>query len=98
MRVLAEKSEVSSRTGGQPGSRRRVLAIDYGRRRIGLAISDELGITAQPLVVLIRKNRQEDLKRLRDVCRSQSIGHIIVGHPVHITGEAGDMAAEAARF
>jgi putative pre-16S rRNA nuclease len=76
----------------------RILAIDYGRRRIGLAISDELGLTAQPHAVLVRKNRQDDLKRLREICSRNAIGHIIVGYPVHITGEAGEMAAEASQF
>lgn len=77
---------------------RRILAIDYGRKRIGMALSDELGLTAQPLAVLIRKNRLEDLKRLRDVCLIHSVGHIIVGYPVHVSGQPSDMAAEAARF
>lgn len=76
----------------------RILAIDYGRKRIGLAISDELGLTAQPLVTLVRKNRREDLRRLRDVCRRHGVTRILVGHPLHITGAVGEMADEAARF
>jgi len=77
---------------------RRVLAVDYGRRRIGLALSDELGLTAQPLATLVRVNRQNDLRRLREACRTHGVTHIIVGHPLHMTGEAGEMANEAARF
>jgi putative Holliday junction resolvase len=77
---------------------RRILAVDYGRRKIGLALSDELGLTAQPLAVFARKNRQDDLKRLREICHRNSVGHIIVGYPLHITGEASEMAAEAAQF
>jgi putative holliday junction resolvase len=76
----------------------RVLAIDYGRKRIGLAVSDELHLTAQPLAVMKRANRREDLRRLRDICRKQGVARILVGHPLHITGEAGEMAEEAARF
>jgi putative Holliday junction resolvase len=76
----------------------RVLAIDYGRKRIGLALSDELQLTAQPLAVMKRTNRREDLRRLRDICRKQGVARILVGHPLHITGEAGEMANEAARF
>jgi putative holliday junction resolvase len=76
----------------------RVLAIDYGRKRIGLAVSDELHLTAQPLAVMKRANRREDLRRLRDICRKQGVALILVGHPLHITGEAGEMAEEAARF
>ena len=76
----------------------RILAIDYGRKRIGLAISDELLLTAQPLLVMERANRRDDLRRLRDICRKEGVARILVGHPLHITGEAGEMAQEAARF
>jgi putative Holliday junction resolvase len=77
---------------------RRILSVDYGRKRIGLALSDELGLTAQPLTTLVRVNRQTDLRRLREACRAHGVAHIIVGHPIHMTGEAGEMANEAARF
>ena len=76
----------------------RILAVDYGRKRIGLALSDEMGLTAQPLGTLTRVNRQRDLNRLRDTCRTRGVTHIIVGQPLHMTGEAGEMADEAARF
>ena len=76
----------------------RILAVDYGRKRMGLAISDELRLTAQPLGTLTRTNRRNDFRRLHEVCRAQGIARIIVGHPVHMTGEAGSMADEAARF
>ena len=76
----------------------RTLAVDYGRRRIGLAISDELGITAEPLPILERKNRRDDIRRLRDVARQYTIALIIVGSPVHLDGHAGEMAEEASRF
>ncbi|MGE5327587.1 MAG: Holliday junction resolvase RuvX [Deltaproteobacteria bacterium] len=77
---------------------RRILAIDYGRKRIGLALSDELGLTAQPLGMLARTNRRNDLRRLREICRKHGVSRIIVGHPLHMTGAAGEMADEAARF
>jgi len=76
----------------------RILAIDYGRKRIGLALSDELGLTAQPLVTLVRANRRDDMRRLRDICRQHGVARILVGHPLHMTGAAGEMADEAARF
>jgi putative pre-16S rRNA nuclease len=76
----------------------RILAIDYGRKRIGLALSDELQLTAQPLLVLKRVNRRDDLRRLRDICRKEGVARILIGHPLHMTGEAGGMAQEAARF
>lgn len=80
------------------GKRTRILALDYGRKRIGVAVSDELGITAQPLLTLVRKNRRDDTSRLRAICRNHQVARILVGHPLHISGQAGEMALEAARF
>jgi putative pre-16S rRNA nuclease len=77
---------------------RRILAIDYGRRKIGLALSDELGLTARPLATFLRVNRQTDLRLLRRICREHSVARVIVGHPLRLSGEAGEMAVEAARF
>ncbi|HXX44060.1 MAG TPA: Holliday junction resolvase RuvX [Candidatus Acidoferrales bacterium] len=79
-------------------ARGRVLAIDYGRKRIGLALSDELGMTSQPFAILVRTNRQGDIRRLRAICRANGVTQIVVGHPVHMSGEAGEMADEAVRF
>lgn len=76
----------------------KILAIDYGRRRIGLAISDELGVTARPLSTMERKNRRVDLQRLRDLARKNAVGAILVGYPIHMSGKSSEMAEEAARF
>ena len=77
---------------------KRVLAIDYGRRRMGLALSDELGITARPLTTLVRTNRPNDLRRLRHLCRERGVAQVVVGYPLHLSGEAGRIAQEVARF
>lgn len=76
----------------------RVLALDYGRKRVGVAVSDELRLTAQPLSILKRINRASDVRRVREICRAHGVSRIVVGHPLHMTGEAGEMAEEAARF
>jgi putative Holliday junction resolvase len=76
----------------------RILAIDYGRKKMGLALSDELQMTAQPLFTMARTNRRNDLRRLREICRKHRVARILMGHPLHITGEAGEMADEAAQF
>jgi putative Holliday junction resolvase len=76
----------------------RILALDYGRRHIGVAVSDELGVTAQPLAALERKNRREDLRRLREVVKKNQVALIIVGLPLHLSGQRSEMAAEAERF
>jgi putative holliday junction resolvase len=99
MRTNAHASIKANPRSAESESRcRRILAIDYGRRRIGLALSDELGLTAQPLMTLERSNRRSDLRRLREICSRHSVTHILVGHPLHISGEAGEMADEAAQF
>ena len=79
-------------------SPKRILALDYGRRRIGLALSDELGLTANPLPVLLRKNRREDMSRLRQIADANAVARIIVGLPLHLSGRHGEMAEEVARF
>jgi len=96
---MLERAKTSGSLGTASGTaERRILAVDYGRKRIGLALSDELGVTAQPLLTLVRTNYRNDLRRLREICREHSVGRIIVGHPLHMTGAAGEMAAEAERF
>jgi putative holliday junction resolvase len=91
--LRAKSAEVKTDMGAK-----RVLAVDYGRKRIGLAISDELGLTAQPLATIERTNHRDDMRRLREICVTRHVAQILVGHPVHITGEASEMAAEASRF
>lgn len=81
-----------------PSKPARILAIDYGRRRIGLAISDELGVIAQPLATIERKNRRADLQRLRDLVKRNEVRAILVGFPIHLNGKSSEMAEEAARF
>jgi putative holliday junction resolvase len=76
----------------------RILGVDYGRKRIGLALSDELGMIARPLETIVRTNRQNDLRRLREICRKHGVGQVVVGHPVHLSGQLSPIAGEAARF
>jgi putative Holliday junction resolvase len=96
---MATTGRASSGEKSAPAAKsERILAVDYGRKRIGLALSDEMGLTAQPIGTLVRVNRQRDLSRLREACRTRGVTHIIVGQPLHMTGEAGEMAEEAARF
>ncbi len=65
---------------------------------MGLALSDELGLTAQPLGTLVRTNRQKDLRRLREIVRQHAVRRIVVGHPLTLAGRDSEMAAAAARF
>jgi putative Holliday junction resolvase len=79
-------------------ARKRVLALDYGLKRWGLAVSDELLLTAQPLATMVRTNRRNDLRRLRELCRKLGVARIVVGYPLNMDGSRGAMAEEAARF
>jgi putative Holliday junction resolvase len=98
-RLMATNGRAGSGAFSAPSTKtRRTLAVDYGRKRIGLALSDELGLTARPLGTITRVNRHRDMSRLREACRKNGVTHIIVGHPLHMTGQAGEMADEAARF
>ena len=70
----------------QPG---RILALDLGKRRIGLALSDELGITAQGLETLHRTRVREDLAKLGQLIRENNVSLILMGNPVHMSGQEG---------
>ena len=77
----------------------RYLGLDVGNRRIGVAVSDELGLTAQPVMTLERKrNTREDLRSLARLCRRFGVVGIVVGNPVHLSGEAGAQAAKTQAF
>jgi putative holliday junction resolvase len=70
----------------------RILALDVGEKRIGLAVSDPLGLTAQGLEVLTRKNLEADLARLTEVAREWGVQKIVVGLPRHMDGRLGSAA------
>lgn len=70
---------------GKPG---RILALDLGKKRIGLAMSDELGITAQGLKTLERTGRRDDIEVLRKMTVEFGITMILVGDPLHMSGDA----------
>jgi putative holliday junction resolvase len=78
--------------------RGRVLALDLGKRRIGLALSDALGITAQGLETLERTNIREDLARLAKLAAENDVGLILMGDPLHMSGRAGRQAEYSREF
>ncbi len=75
-----------------------ILAVDYGRVRIGLATADASMGLARPLGTLDRVNRNEDMRRLREIVREQGVKQIVVGLPLRLDGTRGEMAEEAERF
>lgn len=76
----------------------RILGLDMGEKRIGLAVSDPLRITAQGLEVWQRRNRQADLKHLLKVAREYQVQKIVVGLPRHMDGRLGEAAAGIMEF
>lgn len=91
----ATQATISQRSANSFG---RILAIDYGRKRFGLAISDEARVTSRPLATLARTNRRDDLRRLRLLAREHEVRLIVVGLPLRLDGTSGEMAEEAKRF
>jgi putative Holliday junction resolvase len=70
----------------QPLPRGRILALDVGKKRIGLAVSDELGITAQGIETLQRTRIREDLQRLREIASQWNVQTLLIGRPLHMSG------------
>ena len=79
----------------EPGPTRRILALDVGDRRIGLAISDPLGFTAQPLFTLHRTTPRADLKSIARVLRKHAVTDVVVGLPLHASGQMSPQAAKS---
>jgi len=77
----------------EPGEGR-VLGLDVGRKRIGLAVSDPLGLTAQGLKVLERRNWDQDLASLVEIGRAYQVQEVLVGLPRHMNGRLGEQAEE----
>ena len=76
----------------------KILALDYGRSKIGLALADSHVRIAEPFCTLERINRNEDMRRLREFARDHQVKQIVVGLPLRLDGTPGEMAAEALRF
>ena len=77
----------------------RYLGLDVGNRRIGVAVSDELGLTAQPVLTLERRhNQREDLRSLARLCRRFGVAGIVVGNPVHLSGDVSPQALKTQAF
>ena len=77
----------------------RYLALDLGAKRIGVAVSDELGLTAQPVLTLERRrSMREDLRSLARLARRFGVAGVVVGNPLHLSGEPSPRAAKTQAF
>jgi len=76
----------------------RILGIDYGSRRIGVAICDELGMTAQGVTTIARRNREADLGAIDDLVRCHGVERIVIGYPLRLDGSEGIQCEKINRF
>jgi len=76
----------------------RLMGLDVGDRRIGVAVSDPLGLTAQPVLTLVRSNRRQDLKSLMRMIRKYGCREVVVGNPLYMSGDQSPQAAKAQGF
>ncbi len=85
------------------GTYPRYLGLDVGMRRIGVAVSDELGLTAQPVLTLERRSRRgpgkkDDLRSLARLARRFGVVGIVVGNPAHLSGGESAQAVKIQAF
>jgi putative pre-16S rRNA nuclease len=96
---VAENPRKSKRDAQQTANPTpKILALDYGRTKIGIALADVQARIAAPFATLARINRNEDMRRLREMARHEKVQQIVVGLPLRLDGTQGDMAEEVTRF
>jgi putative Holliday junction resolvase len=76
----------------------RLLALDVGDRRVGVAVSDAMGLIATPLTVVRRTSKASDFERFAQLVREQDAEALVVGHPVNEDGSAGPQAQRVERY
>jgi putative Holliday junction resolvase len=76
----------------------RILAVDYGEKRIGLAVSDELGITASPLMTLVRRSDDETVRQIAQLASKLRVTQIVVGLPRRTDAQEGEMERKVKAF
>lgn len=76
----------------------RILGLDFGSHRIGAAVSDALGITAQPLAAIQRQGDNRDTETIGRLVREHSVGTVLIGLPLQLSGEEGIQANKTRVF
>ncbi len=87
-------SKDNSQDRGTPKDRGRVLALDIGAKRVGVAISDEMRLTVRPLAALRSTNWKQLVKALSELCEEFDVRQVVLGLPVRLDGIEGDAAEE----
>ncbi len=76
----------------------RILSIDHGQKRIGIAISDELKMIAKPFLTLENKGKKYVVAQLKNICQSNNVEKIIIGMPIGLSGKEGIQAKKVRSF
>lgn len=76
----------------------RILALDHGTKRIGVALSDELGWTAQPLETYERRTLERDITHIQDLVRTHDVAQVLLGLPLRLSGEEGPAVQAVHQF
>ncbi|HBG23449.1 MAG: Holliday junction resolvase RuvX [Syntrophaceticus sp.] len=76
----------------------RVLGLDMGSKRIGVAVSDELGVIAQALTTITRTDTEQDIKSIADLMCQYDVQEVVIGYPRHLDGRPSDEAAGYVSF
>lgn len=90
---VTRASELTSSTPGQ-----RVLALDVGTKRIGVAVSDELRLLARGLQTIQRKSKRVDMECIAALVKEYEIGEVLVGYPVRLSGESSPQTEKVKAF
>jgi len=77
---------------------RRILGLDVGSKTIGMAVSDPLGITAQGLETMRRRNKRSDFEQLERILQQYDVGEIVVGYPLRLSGAEGTQSEKMREF
>ena len=76
--------------------RRRILGVDFGQARIGVAVSDELGMLAHPVETIL--NSRDSAKQIAEIAKEKDVERVVIGLPRHMNGSVGDSAEAATMF
>jgi len=76
----------------------RILALDYGKRNVGVAVCDEMGIAVRPIPALPNRGRRQVISLIRKLVEQHEIGSLVVGLPFNMDGTTGESAEQARKF
>ena len=76
----------------------RILGLDIGKKRIGIAMSDALGIIAQPVETIAREPESEAIAKIKKICQNNNIKIIVAGLPKHMNNSIGEQAQDCISF